>query len=341
MTARVVIFCDLQRPIRVASEVTGKSLNAVIAGRTVAIHIPEVTWETVFRHPKLQPPRQFMNLPLYETTYATKKEGWGSVLAFHPDIESFDAVELHRICLSMDGSTLDGLDAMERHSSPLNYFINHQVPPFFHALSDWIEVWTRQIGSRSARSHRMPNFGEGIVYWSGNGDNWQEPYSSLEAVVGEWNLAHSIWGIPANWIQIQRAVQLVSQSDKPDFAELMLRDARESWAAGQPRKAVLEAGLAVELILLRIHNERRSNASSNSERKILKQKNPTLGNLISALRAVGVNLPEEMVDPLPELRILAAHYAETITEEQTRLALVASDAIFESFYTNSNPTHIA
>jgi hypothetical protein len=339
MTPQVVIFYDLQRPIRVAAEVMGKSLDAVIDGRTVKIHMPEVTWETIFRLPELQYPKHFVGLPSYETTYATKKNGWGSV-SCHPEIESFDAVELHRICVSMDGATLDGLDAMKRDSSALNYFINHQVPPFFHALSDWIEVWTRQIGSRSARTHRMPNFGEGIVYWAGDDENWQEPYSSLETVVGEWNLAHPIWGIPANWIQIQEAIQLVSQSDKPGFEELMLRDARESWAAGQPRKAVLEAGLAVELVLLDIYREKRSNNSPISAKEIRKQKYLTLGTLIQALRKMGLNLPETMVSPLVEMRNLAAHHAVTITEEQTRLALIASEAIFESFYTNSNPTRM-
>ena len=159
-------------------------------------------------------------------------------------------------------------------------------------------------------------------------------------MVGEWNEAHAIWGIPANWIQIQRTIQLASQSDKPDFEELMLRDARESWATGQPRKAVLEAGLAVELVLIPIYQEKRSTASSNSEKKIFEQEEPTLGKLILALRKVGVNLPKAMVDPLLKTRNLAAHHAVTITEEQTRLALVASDAIFESFYANSNPTHL-
>jgi hypothetical protein len=340
MAPQVVIFCDLQKPIRVVAELMGKSLDAVIDGRTVKIHMPEFTWETILRFPELQMPKQFVGLPMYETTYAAKKHGWGQVLTCHPEIETFEAVELHRLCVSMHGSTLDGLDAMERHSPALNFFINHQVPLFFHALSDWIEVWTRQIGSQSGRAHRMPNFGEGIVYWVANGENWQNPYSSLEAVVGEWNLAHPIWGIPANWIQIQAAIQIVSQSDKPDFEELMLRDARESWAAGQPRKAVLEAGLAVELVLLHIYQEKRPNPSSKSEKEKRKQKVLTLGNLIHALRRMGMNLPETMVKPLLEIRNLAAHHAVTITEEQTRLALVASDAIFESFYTNSNPAHM-
>lgn len=337
MAPQVVIFCDLQKPIRVAAEVTGKSLDAVIDGKTVKIHMPEVTWETIFRTPELRPPTQFMGLPSYETAYPTGNHGWGRVLTFHPGIESFDAVELHRICVSMDGSTLDGLDAMERHSPALNYFINHQVPPFFHALSDWIEVWTKQIGSRSARTHRMPNFGEGIVYWAGDGENWQEPYSSLEAVVGEWNLAHPLWDIPANWIQIQKAIQLVSQSDKPDFEELMLRDARESWAAGQPRKSVLEAGLAVELVLFPIYQARRSNISTDEERELFKDENPTLGTLIYALLGGGEALPPKVVGHLVQTRNDAAHRRVIISEKRANRALVITDGIFSSFRTDSNP----
>ena len=48
MAPQVVIFCDLQKPIRVAAEVMGKSLDAVIDGKAVKIHMPEVTWETIF-----------------------------------------------------------------------------------------------------------------------------------------------------------------------------------------------------------------------------------------------------------------------------------------------------
>jgi len=329
MTLQVLVATDLPKPIRIGAEVLGSSLAAEIDGRAVTILTPKLTWDWM-RFPKLEAPDEFVGTPADAYPVQGRNSEWGYALGFNPTDQTVDSVELQQVGIGIVESSLDGLQVLEERTFVLNGWLNHKLPPWFLAVSDWIEIWTEQVGSSQARNHRMPSFGHGIATWIRKGEVWEGPIRTLEQSAAV-PLADSIWGLPADLTQLQRAVDLVSRAVLPDAEDLLRRDAREAWVAGQYRKATLDAGLASELVLYDKYQQILANPSSAAERKMPQCTRPTLGNLISALNAAQVALPNDLENRLLKTRNDATHKSSQISEQRASEALVATGEIFRGF----------
>lgn len=71
-------------------------------------------------------------------------------------------------------------------------------------LTDWLEVWTGQVTSPSARRAQQPVWGDGLERWVPDGDGWhrEAPRVVVDCAVPE---SHEDWG---------RAVTLIPSSSK-------------------------------------------------------------------------------------------------------------------------------
>jgi len=329
MTLQVLVATDLPKPIRIGAEVLGSSLAAEIDGRAVTILTPKLTWDWM-RFPKLEAPDEFVGTPADAYPVQGRNSEWGYALGFNPTDQTVDSVELQQVGIGIVESSLDGLQVLEERTFVLNGWLNHKLPPWFLAVSDWIEIWTEQVGSSQARSHRMPSFGHGIATWIRKGGVWEGPIRTLEQSAAV-PLADSIWGLPADLAQIQRAVDLVSRSKIPDVEDFFRRDAREAWVAGQNRKAVLDAGLASELVLHEKYKQVLANPTSMAERKMPKCDRPTLGDLVRLLGAAQVDLPPDLKTRLVDPRNDATHRSNQTSEQDASQVLVVTAEIFRMF----------
>jgi hypothetical protein len=329
MSLQVLVAFDLPKPIRITSEALSSSLAAEIDGRSVTILTPKLNWGWM-GFPKLEAPDEFVGTPADQYQVPGRNSEWGHVLAYNPSNRTVDALELQQVGVGIVDSSLGGLKVLGERAFVLNEWLNHELPPWFLALSDWIEIWTDRVGSSQARNHRMPSFGHGVATWIRKCGVWEGPIRTLEQSAAV-PMADSIWGIPADLAHIQRALDLVSGGKIPDVKDLFRRDAREGWVAGKNRKAVLDAGLASELVLYETYKKVLANPTSMAERRMPNRDRPTLGDLVRLLGAAQVDLPPELKTRLVDPRNDATHRSNQTSEQDASQVLVATAEIFRMF----------
>lgn len=178
---------------------------------------------------------------------------------------------------------------------------------------DWMEVALRQ----APRVDMPSRSGTAIQpwLWSHDGRERVDLYNSQPLTVDAWGLYDAAADAAALQLVLRRAGDL----DRPPLAWLLTRDAERAQAAGEHRRAVLDAGTAAELAL---------SALLPQHGQMLKG-TETLGSLVN--KAVGVpmlNMPHAKIG-LVHVRNDAAHRGMVPSRRTAADALQISAAFVE------------
>lgn len=329
MAIRLIAAIALPRLLRVDTSVLGQVVPTTMGTRPVDVHFPVVDWGR-FGMPHLAaPPALALLSPPPDWDKLDQPATWGEPLRFDLEPRHVYEAELHRIGLEVTVTPDDKIEAPANRNleiTPVEEWLRATYDTWAIRVSDWVEVLTRQIGAPEARAHQAPRAGDGLHVWIGEGTEWTDPRKTL-AVTVRTSMSDPVWGTPAHLETITDVLHNVAQGETPNPEHLYLRDARAALLAGQTRRAVLDAGLAAELVLLPAYLE----ALGPPPRKAGKEpQDPPLGILVRDLYKAGV-LRDDLTDRLVKTRNDATHRGATISETDAAAAVREAEGLFEQF----------
>lgn len=191
---------------------------------------------------------------------------------------------------------------LEESSKRLAYLIR----PWFYRVIEWIEVLTGQ----DLYEHERPYT-----------EREQRPYGSFYLFDGEtytnvtrqegiwmnpWPLEESL--TPEKW---RFCLAAASKQDRPPLELLVMRDANAALMRGHYRKAVVDAGSAVEIALNRRIRQTLASANEAYVVEELLRSHPTLGRKLALAKRLGLEVPEDAQKELVEPRNRTVHRGET------------------------------
>jgi hypothetical protein len=209
------------------------------------------------------------------------------------------AFDVHRIVFVEIGASIGSV----------NTWTGRELAAWLAQLTDWLEVWTRQVTSPSARRAQQPVWGDGLERWLPDGDGWRHEASRVvvDCAVPE---SHEVWGRAATHGELVAALERVASGDRPMLRDLLIRDAQVHLLSGEARRAALDAGLAGELMLA-VACDPLVGAEGKLPGKPGKSGPPlskaTLGPLVTGAPQLGVPIPAALTEDLVNERNAAGH----------------------------------
>lgn len=157
----------------------------------------------------------------------------------------------------------------------------------------WIEVHTAQDLNYMQPRWTAHVEGAGIATFHRDG---------TRLGLGELVRLDNLWEIPSSPALLARAIDRAGKDKYPAIAHLLLRDGRAAWHRKQYRRAAIDAGTALEIVLLQLATKEGVTEPKGPP--------PTLGRLVRLLRdqsviqnSLAMQLQKTVVDP----RNRAAH----------------------------------
>jgi hypothetical protein len=200
---------------------------------------------------------------------------------------------------------------------------------WFGLLCDWLGVLTKQDLYESEPRSPGKAPGERFPGWFCLREGeWRRAQGrqTIKVRPPEFDKAISA----ANWA---RGVAFANRGQRAPAEHILLRDARESLARDDPRRSVLNAGLAGELSLgvaVREELARQGGSPSRVDRSLDRL---TLGQLVASIRTFmpGVWLPPGISATLVKKRNEAAHGSRDISVADARAALDVADSLVSRY----------
>lgn len=226
--------------------------------------------------------------------------GWGSVVQYHATqgIEGPGAAHINGVVLRFplpDGDTGDTTEV----AADLGRRLYESIGDWLRRLRLWIEVATGQdLDPTVVAPTVRADLDLFLVDSHGSAGHIQNE----RPLTIEGTMQRSFVQI-ATW---RAVLNRAGSNEEPPTERLLLHDARMGLRRRHPRRAVLDAGTAAEIALSQMLDAELASAPVAVGDMVRKQ-NRELGRLITALRALGVFLPDELQPKLAELRNSAIH----------------------------------
>lgn len=193
-------------------------------------------------------------------------------------------------------------DELEEKSKRLAYLIRF----WFYRTVDWIEVLTGQDLYEHERPYNeRDNRPYGSLYLH-DGDNYTDVTHRDGMWMSPWPVDESL--TPERW---RFSLKKASEHERPPLELLVMRDANQALMREHFRKAVVDAGSAVEIALTRRIREKLATKNEAHVIEELLRSHPTLGRRLGLARKLGLDLPEDAHEELVEPRNRTVHRGET------------------------------
>lgn len=299
---------------RLAGELAGTSIQTKIAGIPVVIHLPSYVTE-VFRS-RITPPQSFQVLPNdSDEPLHIQEMQWGQLLCFSMPEDKDCTFEVAELLVELHDAALQ--------DEQIQAWVRTHFYSWFSHLTDWVEFKGKQVSSQRARLAQSPVY-DGITRWLPRDDGYSPPIRGIEVEVNGGS-SDPLYGEPLSREQFLECVVLVEQGAAPKPFELLLNDARTSYAIKQYRKAVLEASVVVEHHLVRALDA--NTQPEICEKYRLPHSRQTLNNLITACTNHGLPIPEHLTKGFGGKRNDAAHKDLPVGGATAEMALLIADEL--------------
>ena len=201
--------------LRLAGSLSGAVLEASVDGALVELHLPLAEPISTGAAPEVLPADNVDGAAGRTWTTTVKAVGNARVVT---------VFDVHRIVLVEIGASF----------RRVNTWTGRELAAWFAQLTDWLEVWTGQVTSPSARRAQQPVWGEGLERWLPDGDGWRHeaPRVVVDCSVPE---SHEVWGRAATYGELVSALERVASGDRPTLRDLLIRDAQVHLLSGEPR----------------------------------------------------------------------------------------------------------
>lgn len=299
---------------RLAGELAGTSIQTKIAGIPVVIHLPSYATE-VFRS-RITPPQSFQVLPNdSDEPLHIQEMQWGQLLCFSMPEDKNCTFEVAELLVELHDPTLQ--------DEQIQAWVRTHFYSWFRHLTDWVEFKGKQVSSQRARLAQSPVY-DGITRWLPRDDGYSPPIRGIEVEVNGGS-SDPLYGEPLSREQFLECLVLVEQGAAPKPFELLLNEARTSFAMKHFRKAVIEACVVIEHHLL-VALE----ADTGPEKcgmRWLPHSAQTLNQLIYSCGEHEIAIPTGLNKAFGNKRNDAAHEDFPVEEATAQMALLIADEI--------------
>lgn len=288
-------------------DASGMEILAKIGAADAVIGLPRLVWRD--ERPVVEAPTVVCSDPFAWQGLLKRSENetidWGKAAAWKLAGPSVQCWWAKAITLRW-AVTSDDIQYSETTSGRRGSPVGPLVDSLFGAVDEWyllLSKWIEAIGPFDMGLHgRLPDSsiaGEGLELLA-----LEDGVTSIPAGPRWLSVMGGIRrGLtPDEW---QLAVKQASAGDAPPEEYALLSDARAALRRHQHRRAVIDAGTAVELALMR-QLEASLAGLENGTRRALMAEHRTLGRLVDVIKRIA-ELPADILPNLVTLRNKAAH----------------------------------
>jgi hypothetical protein len=240
------------------------------------------------------------------------------------------AAEVTRIAFAPSLDLSDG-EPDDRHDAirPITDWLAPRLYGWVSLVIEWLEVLTQQVGSPAARSRPESQIFDGVHVWRNVRGTWTEPYKWSWSSGLQFTLDKPEWGSNAGPTEVEFALRKAASKSEPDPAYQFMRSAKAALMEGRARRALLDIGLAAELVLLPVFDQsEHPKALTNAPDRRMP---PTLGAIVTALESNGTALPEALTERIVVPRNDAAHRGDLVTLDSAWAAFRTAVELFDMF----------
>lgn len=329
----MVAIYKLPLSVKLARSCLGRSYFAHIAGMRTRMTLPCVEWvgydvrtpdgETQVWHEFRVIPPAVDSLPEATTDdcefASTDRSWWGSVREWRLNPPRFEGAWIRAVVFEFDIPD----DKLDRRPLPSDNWIpdGSTVGSMFEGVDEWFQlllVWIGAVGDQDtlfANPHVRPSAtGQGLTMRAVTDGG-----SSVTAYPPGPYFLYSDFSEPVSLAAFKRIVAATNRGHRPPDSHQFLRDARGDLRRERYRKAVIDAGTGVEVVLA---EWRRNHPAPGKDPH---PPRPTLGVYVQHTTAT---LPTDTKVALVDVRNDAIHNGVTPTKEQAARAVeIAIDVV--------------
>ena len=318
-TSQVEVFGAYRLPatISVTPGCLGKQLAITISGVSGRATLPNARWDEerpVLVAPEFDPSvaRAFQHRIDHEPDPWVRWNFWGSVSSWNPGKRTLLSVHLGAILLRIQAPSVDveyweSTYGRGQVKGPHVEGLYSGIDGWFDRLRAWIEAAVDQDvdPENSLPAVRTP--GRGLMLATNEGGVVSFPSSAHGSNI--YAFRHQAINLP----RLRHAVKATNTGEMPSDAHFLLRDARAALRRGGFRRAVIDAGSAVELTLASFN---RTTTRVNTGGRA------TLGWYVDQPRiAAAASLPANLKHDLVTVRNHAIHQNRVPSHHETLQAL--------------------
>lgn len=312
-------------PIGVMPDCLGASFDIVIAGTSGRLTLPAPAWcgdTPVLVRPTVPEALSEAIQRWVETDDASAPlTPWGFVISWHAETRELTGAGIAAAFLEFQVQAADitYLNYVHGRGEPRGDLIDslfRDVDVWFDGLRTWIEVAVNQDVDPNHPISAGSEFGAGLILVTED-----DGTLSLPVRAHEMNLTMSTEEL-VDLTQLRKAVELANARSRPSDAHILLRDARAAARRGSCRRAVIDAGGAVEMTLA-AHN--RAAVGVKPRPGVM----PTLGWYVrqpKIIKATGL-AKQALLDDLVTPRNDAIHQNRAPSHAETRTALATAHRV--------------
>jgi hypothetical protein len=318
----------LKLPFAVAFEpaAVGMKADVLLAGRSFTLTLPRVAWRG--DEPLVVRPSPRTWLPSYLDGFEDGSTyGWGDLTGWNPQSREIKGMWVRAVLFTaknLEAGDFTYSGAMRGRGLPEGPVVESlfaEVDRWSTRLAEWVEVFSDQDAGRGSPLRNVIAEGQGFSLWTVEGDLRSPPATTRRVVVID-RRSHAL--SRAQWRRVLRQASL--GTTVPDEHRLLI-DARAAARRGHGRRAVVDAGTAIELALWRIMDDRLDSTPSPPREELIKQK-WTLGKLVELLGGC-LPLPSPDIRRLAEIRNRCVHGNHAPPKDDVDLMLRSAQAVVE------------
>jgi hypothetical protein len=324
--AAVTIIGSYRLPaqIGVSAGCLGKSLRIELGGHTGRVRLPRVTWGNDLPSilaPVVDPAAQSrLEWVADNSDDGTRDPSWwGTVPGWNINTRKIQGAFLSAIVCEFRipsdavtyGEYLHGRG--QPQGSVIDTLFDH-VDSWFDCLRTWVEAVGDQDADPSYPIRSVLTPGDGLQVFTKDGDTVSIPrYANRSQVF--------VRDVKLLTLPLLRKLAAHANSQTfPSDAHLLLRDGRAQWRRGHMRRAVIDAGSAVEVVL----------AAYNQRVTKVNTRKATLGWYVNQPAiAASASLPPATQTVIVDVRNAAIHENRPPTGSEANQALILAQEILE------------
>jgi hypothetical protein len=302
----------------------GASIPTSIAGISGELLLPTIQWVKDWDgdRPYLQGPE------LSDAGGARLKQTveelhlWGSVDAWRTNARTVDSASLGAFlfrCM-VAANDIQYSEYLYGRGHPQGVLVDKlysEIDTWLDDLRSWLEIKTGQDLDPIDPLRTVIVPGDGCQLWTEEGDTTSLPASANHVNVIRYSASLNAASIG----ELKGAVNLVAKGTTPSAAHTLLRDARAAALRQSRRRALIDAGAAVELTL-KVFNAVHTHVRFT--------KLETLGALVGSTKiSRAAHLPANTFKDLVKVRNRAMHYNITPSPAETQVAVQLAQKIVQ------------
>ncbi|MGB3287475.1 hypothetical protein [Mycolicibacter algericus] len=301
-------LCDLDLGFAAPVGLLSAAFSARVGDLDVTVHLPSLPTD---------PDAWYLAQPKVWGA-AEPSDQWGMVLQRRAG--KAEAITVSRLLLT---AKVAGSEA-EIHEAA--QAIHGEREAWVSNLQTWLEIVTGQ--HLTPIGHPRTQLIGGPPIWYVSTDRSENKPITFPGTI---NITYPPPLIPAVTAELLAGCLCLAPQAQPDLAWILLRDARSLAAAGQHRRAVIDAATAAELAITRMMDALLKNFDSG-KREALRRKHQTLGSKIALLTKHGQPLADNLYENLVARRNDAVHEGRAIGAGHCDAAIAAAAAVVELEY---------